>query len=293
MLKTKVPISSQTISVLRSTCSSKETTRGWTLSSVKCATSLPTASGSDEKHEQNSDRICREITKLTFSFATYTSTNKQATQFTAILPGKCQKSDNITSPFTECKKHQVFKFLNMKTRQVEALLMQNAVHTITTTTQYIPHSVHIPASTKVFKPSTSSVPEVWRILFKMLLYLCKHHTKRGKANKQTYIKNQKIHKIFENIHRSMLQLLLAADPPADKSSSCSSSDGADSNSRQQHKHHLTKTTVSHVNDWMLSIQTVNMSYFSMRSFCDGPLEFTSAANCCFTFAIFLPRITNL
>ena len=103
MLKTKVPISSQTISVLRSTCSSKETTRGCTLSRVKCATSLPTASGSDEKHKQNSDRICREITKLTFSFATYTSTNKQATQFTAILPGKCQKSDNITSPFTECK----------------------------------------------------------------------------------------------------------------------------------------------------------------------------------------------
>jgi len=59
-----------TISVLRPTCSSKETTRGWTLSSVKCATSLPTASGSDEKHEQNSDRICRDITKLTFSFAT-------------------------------------------------------------------------------------------------------------------------------------------------------------------------------------------------------------------------------
>ena len=52
------------------TCSSNDTTLGCTLSNVKWATSFPTASGNDEKYEQNSVRICLDITKLTFSLAT-------------------------------------------------------------------------------------------------------------------------------------------------------------------------------------------------------------------------------
>jgi len=42
----------------------------------------------------------------------------------------------------------------------------------------------------------------------------------------------------------------------------------------------------HVKDITLAVCVVNRSYFSMRSFCDGPLEFASDDNCCFTLAIF-------
>jgi len=75
-LHPSVPKSLQTL-VSCVTCSSNETTLGCTLSRVKWATSLPTTSGNDEKYEQNSVSICRDITRLTFSFATETSITRR------------------------------------------------------------------------------------------------------------------------------------------------------------------------------------------------------------------------
>ena len=53
------------------TCSSNETTLGWSFSRVKWAMSLPMLSGKlGRMLEQKSLRTCREITRLTFSWAT-------------------------------------------------------------------------------------------------------------------------------------------------------------------------------------------------------------------------------
>jgi len=56
---------------------------------------------------------------------------------------------------------------------------------------------------------------------------------------------------------------------------------------------FTTEILSQINDKILTVLAIHTPYFSMRSFCDGPLEFARDANCCFTFAIFLRRNVNI
>lgn len=58
----------------KQTCSSKETTLGWTLSKVKWDTTLETSSGNFVRLLPTSVKSCLEITRLTFSFTTVNKT---------------------------------------------------------------------------------------------------------------------------------------------------------------------------------------------------------------------------